>query len=418
MSSSLGIGLVGAMLIVPQLTLIHPYLHLLIVAPLLVWVGCEGALMEHQKAPEDSQVQQVDSQSTTNFPGRTLSTRLPMRAAHRRPLRRRCEVETVTKKDAMRFPIVGSCVLFGLYWVIKLVKKEYLDALISIYFAVLGSFSIFACAQPVLTSALGMGGLKRFAFSFHWQRWKRREDAEPLAFDFSMFDVVVFGLCAAGSGAYAITKKWYLNNLLGCAFSIQGIQMLALGSWAMYPCNGRYPGLAGEPSPLSWLARLAHQSVDRPSLEQRGHLTVWALRVRRLLGLRYRGDGVCRQGPQRACQDPLPQGARSEAHPLLNAWAGRYCHPGHLRRAHAQHRLLQGARVAAVLCEQSDRLRARSPLHRRRHARLRRRAARPALLGTCICIGSFLTLTDHRSPITLALTHTHTTPSPSPSPSP
>ena len=89
MSSSLGIGLVGAMLIVPQLTLIHPYLHLLIVAPLLVWVGCEGALMEHQKAPEDSQVQQVDSQSTTNFPGRTLSTRLPMRAAHRRPLRRR-----------------------------------------------------------------------------------------------------------------------------------------------------------------------------------------------------------------------------------------------------------------------------------------------------------------------------------------
>jgi len=197
MSSSLGIGLIGAMLIVPQLTLIHPYLHLLIVAPLLVWVGCEGALMEHQKAPEDSQV------------------------------------ETVTKKDAMRFPIVGSGVLFGLYWVIKLVKKEYLDALISIYFAVLVSFSIFACAQPVLTSALGMGGLKRFAFSFHWQRWKRREDAEPLAFDFSMFDVVVFGLCAAGSAAYAITKKWYLNNLLGCAFSIQGIQMLALGSWAI-----------------------------------------------------------------------------------------------------------------------------------------------------------------------------------------
>ena len=63
--------------------------------------------------------------------------------------------------------------------------------------------------------------------------WKRREDAEPLAFSYSVFDVGVFALCAASSVAYAVTKKWYLNNLLGCAFAIQGIQMLALGSYAI-----------------------------------------------------------------------------------------------------------------------------------------------------------------------------------------
>jgi minor histocompatibility antigen H13 len=193
----LGLGLVALMLVVPQLTLIHPYLHLLIVAPLLVWIGCEGALAEQQKAPEESQV------------------------------------ETVSRKDAMRFPFIGSAVLFGLYIVVKLVKKEYLDLLISIYFAALGAISIFECARPALTGALGMGSLHRYQFSFHWQRWKRREDAEPLAFSYSVFDVAVFALCAAGSVAYAVTKKWYLNNLLGCAFSIQGIQMLALGSWAI-----------------------------------------------------------------------------------------------------------------------------------------------------------------------------------------
>ncbi len=93
-----------AMLVVPQFFLIHPYLHLIIVAPLLVWTGCQRSLLEAQKAPEDSQI------------------------------------ETVSKKDAMQFPLIGSAVLFGLYVVVKLVKKEYLDILISIYFSVLGAF--------------------------------------------------------------------------------------------------------------------------------------------------------------------------------------------------------------------------------------------------------------------------------------
>ena len=70
-----------AMLIVPQFFLVHPYLHLLIMAPLLVWTGCQRSLLMAQMAPEDSQV------------------------------------ETVSKKDAMKFPLIGSVVLFSLYLV-------------------------------------------------------------------------------------------------------------------------------------------------------------------------------------------------------------------------------------------------------------------------------------------------------------
>ena len=33
--------------------------------------------------------------------------------------------------------------------------------------------------------------------------------------------------------AYALTKAWYLNNALGCAFSVQGIEMLSLGSFVI-----------------------------------------------------------------------------------------------------------------------------------------------------------------------------------------
>lgn len=62
-------------------------------------------------------------------------------------LMRGAQVETVSKRDAMRFPLVGSAVLFGLYVVIKIVHKEYLDILISIYFTFLGSFGLFETIQ-------------------------------------------------------------------------------------------------------------------------------------------------------------------------------------------------------------------------------------------------------------------------------
>ena len=115
---------IAAMLIVPQFTLVHPYLHLLIVAPLLVFAGCQRAALEAAKGAAS-------------------------------------QMETVSKKDAMQFPLIGSAVLFGLYAVIEFVKKEYLDMLLNVYFALLGSLSIHACVCPPLTKALGMEGLHR-----------------------------------------------------------------------------------------------------------------------------------------------------------------------------------------------------------------------------------------------------------------
>ena len=52
-----GLLAIIAMLIIPNFTLIHPYLHLLIMAPLLVFTGCHRALLEAAKGSE-SQVQE------------------------------------------------------------------------------------------------------------------------------------------------------------------------------------------------------------------------------------------------------------------------------------------------------------------------------------------------------------------------
>ena len=198
MSATNALMAIGAMLVVPQFTLVHPYLHLLIGAPLLVFAGCQRAALEAAKGAAS-------------------------------------QMETVSKKDAMQFPLVGSAVLFGLYVVIKFVSKEYLDMLLNVYFALLGSLSIHACICPPLTKALGMEGLHKMQFSLHWKRWKARdaEGADPIEASFSWFDVGLFLPCAGASIAYARTKVWWLNNLLGCAFSVQGIEMLGLGSYAI-----------------------------------------------------------------------------------------------------------------------------------------------------------------------------------------
>mmetsp|Transcript_38313 Transcript_38313/g.91808 ORF Transcript_38313/g.91808 Transcript_38313/m.91808 type:complete len:365 (+) Transcript_38313:31-1125(+) len=186
-----------AMLIVPQFFLVHPYLHLLIMAPLLVWTGCQRSLLMAQVSPEESQV------------------------------------ETVSKTDAMKFPLIGSAVLFSLYVVVKLVKKEYLDILIACYFSVLGAFGMFGCIQAPVTELLGMTGLKQYEFQFNYQFWRKQEAKEPIEFKFNLLDVAVFAGCVGLSTAYALTKAWYLNNALGCAFSVQGIEMLSLGSFVI-----------------------------------------------------------------------------------------------------------------------------------------------------------------------------------------
>ena len=48
----------------------------------------------------------------------------------------------------MKFPVVGSCVLFGLFAVIKLVPKNWVDLVISIYFSAIGAYTIATLIEP------------------------------------------------------------------------------------------------------------------------------------------------------------------------------------------------------------------------------------------------------------------------------
>lgn len=48
------------------------------------------------------------------------------------------QAETMTSKDAYMFPVIGSCVLFGLYMLFKIFSKEYINMLLTAYFLLFG----------------------------------------------------------------------------------------------------------------------------------------------------------------------------------------------------------------------------------------------------------------------------------------
>ena len=119
------------------------------------------------------------------------------------------------------------------------------------------------------------------------------------------------------------TKKWWLNNLLGCAFSIQGIEMLALGSYAIgvILLCGLFVydvfWVFGTEVMVS-VAKVASSSSSNSS------------RSIAFIFLRFSfSHRVCffallhaRAGPQRAGEDPLSKSwACSRSRCLCSAWA-------------------------------------------------------------------------------------------------
>lgn len=77
----------------------------------------------------------------------------------------------------MQFPLIGSCVLFGLYVVVKYVSKTYLDVLISCYFGLLGSGGVFQTIRDPVSQLLGAQSMKKFSFSLRWQFWKSKDES-------------------------------------------------------------------------------------------------------------------------------------------------------------------------------------------------------------------------------------------------
>ena len=137
--------------------------------------------------------------------------------------------EKISAKDAYLFPVYGSIVLLGLYVVYKIFDKNLLNLVLSFHFTIFGFLSVIQ--------------LLCYHINKYFPEWEtlfvfKRKFELDLRFYSKTFDIsisrseTIAGLLALPPViAYFITKHWLLNNLIGIAFSICGIESLVLPSF-------------------------------------------------------------------------------------------------------------------------------------------------------------------------------------------
>lgn len=138
-------------------------------------------------------------------------------------------IETMSSRDAAIFPIIASCALFGLYIVFKIFSKDYVNMLLSFYFLLLGVFAMTHVFSPIVKKFIpSVVPLYKYELVF---KKVLPDGAEGILDErFSTHDIIVFLLCCVIGVWYFIEKHWLANNMLGMAFAINGIELLALSS--------------------------------------------------------------------------------------------------------------------------------------------------------------------------------------------
>jgi minor histocompatibility antigen H13 len=135
-------------------------------------------------------------------------------------------VETMSSEQAWKFPLIGSGVLFGLYMLFKLFSKEYINMLLTSYFLVLGILAVAGSLKPFLLPLFSKPITPK---KFSWVPFWRNKD--PIEVEVDKVDVLSLIFGTVVGIWYVLTKHWVSNNILGLAFSIQGISMLSLSSF-------------------------------------------------------------------------------------------------------------------------------------------------------------------------------------------
>lgn len=137
--------------------------------------------------------------------------------------------ESMTRKDALRFPLVGSAVLFGLFITFKVLPKNLVNLVLAGYFALLGVLALTATALPFIEQICPahINKMSWTAPKFNLPSWLSKEPVD-ITITLPEFAGAVMSLLFCVW--YFAEKHWLANNVLGLAFSVQGIEHLSLGA--------------------------------------------------------------------------------------------------------------------------------------------------------------------------------------------
>merc|ERR1719402_1495526 len=137
--------------------------------------------------------------------------------------------ETMTQKDAMMFPIIASCALFGLYIFFQIFSKEYINMLLTFYFFVLGIFALSHMVSPIVLRMIPTT-VPVIPFHLKFTQGEGANQESVIDYEFNTHDLVCLCLCSGIGVWYILKKHWLANDLLGLAFAVNGVELLHLNN--------------------------------------------------------------------------------------------------------------------------------------------------------------------------------------------
>uniref|UniRef100_A0A182QID3 Signal peptide peptidase n=1 Tax=Anopheles farauti TaxID=69004 RepID=A0A182QID3_9DIPT len=146
--------------------------------------------------------------------------------------------DTMSSHDAMMFPLMASCALFGLYMFFKIFSKENINYLLTGYFFFLGVMALSHLLSPVISSLIP-ASIPKIPYHLSFVQGpqeggekKSKEKKFLIDYRFTTHDVVCFIVALIISVWYLIQKHWIANNLLGLSFAVNGVELLHLNNIA------------------------------------------------------------------------------------------------------------------------------------------------------------------------------------------
>jgi len=144
------------------------------------------------------------------------------------------EIETMSTREALLFPVIASCTLFGIYVIFQIFSKEHINLLLAFYFFLLGVIALtrmFNSFSNKLwpTSLFGNRQFDlKFSLSSSVSADKKLDDLAVCHQKFDTESIVCFLLALAIGVWYFMKKHWIANNIFGLAFAVNGIEFLQL----------------------------------------------------------------------------------------------------------------------------------------------------------------------------------------------
>ncbi|XP_068453852.1 minor histocompatibility antigen H13 isoform X2 [Clinocottus analis] len=137
--------------------------------------------------------------------------------------------ETITSRDAARFPIIASCTLFGLYLFFKVFSQEYINMLLSVYFFGLGVLALAHTLSPLM-SRIFPASFSNKQYQLLFTQGVEESKEEIVNYEFDTKNLLCLVIGAVVGVWYLLKKHWIANNLFGLAFALNGVELLHLNN--------------------------------------------------------------------------------------------------------------------------------------------------------------------------------------------